>query len=180
VVSAAPNVTKIKLDTFTLAGSLALSGGGTQYDIAIDPSEMFAYVTNQNGGTITKIDLSTFKVAATLTLETPYSVAIDSSGTFAYVTNHAPGTLTKIDLSIFNLVGSPLACGEGCAGVAIAGNGNIYVVNTLDGTVTEIDYVTFKVVRSALAVGTLPQRIAIDSIPSPDLSHKALPTLKAV
>jgi DNA-binding beta-propeller fold protein YncE len=169
-VSATPSVTKINLVTSSVVGSLALSaGGGTQYDIAIDLSETFAYVTNLQGGIVTKINLSTFKVAATLTVETPHSIAIDPSNTYAYVTNYATGTLTKIDLSTFNLVGLPLECGDGCAGVAIASSGNIYVVNStdgIDGTVTEIDRETFTTVGMARTVGSNPQRIAIDPLPA--------------
>jgi YVTN family beta-propeller protein len=163
VVNAAPSVTKIDLKTFTLSAALALSAiGGTQFDVAIDPSGSYLYVTNHNGGTLTKIALSTFSVVATLTIATPHSIVIDSSGSFAYVTNQSTGTVTKIDLTTFNLVGSPLAVGSGPSGIALDSNGNIYVTNALDGTVSLIDHETFTVIDT-LKVGNNPQRIVIDS-----------------
>jgi DNA-binding beta-propeller fold protein YncE len=165
VVTDAPSVIKINLKAFRLTATLALTyDGGTQYDVAIDPSDTYLYVVNHNANTVTKIALDDFTVSATLTLETPNAIVIDSSGTFAYVTNHAGDLVTRIDLDQFNLAGT---VGAGCAGIALDSTGNIYATDANAGTVSLIDHETFKVVGSPVSVGSQPHSIVIDSVPPP-------------
>ncbi len=76
------------------AGS-ALAVGSGPYSIAIDPTGAYAYVANEGGGTVTKINLSTFAtVGSALTVgSNPYSIAIaPSTAVTATIINEAtPG-----------------------------------------------------------------------------------------
>ena len=82
----------------------------------------YAYVANFGGGTVTKINLSTFlTVGSALAVGSgPYSIAIDPAGAYAYVANYSGGTVTKINLSTFTTVGSALTVGSSPQSIAIA------------------------------------------------------------
>ena len=125
----------------------------------------YAYVVNNGGPTVSKIDLSTFTtVGSALAVGTsPYGIAIDPSGAYAYVANSSSNTVSKIDLSTFTIVGSALTVGTGPIAIAIDPSGTYaYVPNYSSNTVSKIDLSTFTTVGSALAVGSYPYGIAID------------------
>jgi YVTN family beta-propeller protein len=141
-----------------------LAVGSGPFSIAIDPAGTYAYVANE-GGTVTKINLSTFAtVGSALAVgSNPHSIAIDPTGTYAYVANYGASTVTKINLSTFLTVGSALAVGSSPFGIAIDPTGTYaYTANEGGNSVTKINLSTFATVGSALAVGSNPYSIAID------------------
>ena len=86
------------VDVPTVGSALAV--GSNPYSIAIDPTGTYAYVANDGGSTVTKINLSTFlTVGSALAVgSNPYSIAIDPAGAYAYVANEGGSTVTKINL----------------------------------------------------------------------------------
>jgi len=129
--------------------------------VAINPAGTFAYVTNQNSGNVSKIDLATDTVVKTINVgTTPMGVAINPAGTFGYVVNYGLSTVSKIDLAT-DAVTTPITVGSGPQGLAINPAGTFaYVSNRFSGTVSKIDLATN--VSSPITVGLNPVRVAIN------------------
>ena len=99
-----------------------LAVGLSPIAIAIDSTSTFAYVADNVGNTVTKINLSTFATVGTALAvgSSPIAIAIDSTNTYAYVANNGDNSVTKINLSTFTAVGSALTVGSGPVSIAIA------------------------------------------------------------
>lgn len=122
----------------------------------------FAYVTNQNSGTVTVIDTSTNTVVTNVSLcgecaaPRPKGVAVTPNGKFVFVANSGNGTVSVIDTST-NSVSKTISLSLFCdctsipLGVAITpdgtrayvtdagGTGAIYVINTSTYAVMAVD-----------------------------------------
>ena len=71
--------------------------GRNPYGIAVDPAGTFAYVTNFFDGTVSKIDLGTNAVAATITVgSNPIGIVVSLDGSKVYVVNNSSGTVSVI------------------------------------------------------------------------------------
>ena len=141
-----------------------LAVGLSPIAIAIDSTSTFAYVANNVGNSVTKINLSTFAtVGSALAVgSSPIAIAIDSTNTYAYVANFTGNSVTKINLSTFTAVGSALTVGSNPVSIAIDPAGAYAYTANYGGTVTKINLSTFATVGSALTVGSGPFSIAID------------------
>ena len=129
--------------------------------VAINPAGTFAYVTNQNSGNVSKIDLATDAVVKTINVgTTPMGVAINPAGTFGYVVNYGLSSVSKINLAT-DVVTTPITVGSGPQGLAINPAGTFaYVSNRFSGTVSKIDLATN--VSSPITVGSSPLRVVIN------------------
>jgi YVTN family beta-propeller protein len=143
-----------------------------------------AYVTNENGSTVSVIDTTTNTVAATVAVGTePYGIAIAPHGTSAYVANADSNTVSVIDTAT-NSATRSIAVRALPAGIAITpGGATAYVVDNLSGRVSIIVTTTGKVARS-IRVGTRfsePDAVAItpDQAPVAHLSVSAAPAGRA-
>ena len=68
--------------------------------IAVDPAGTFAYVTNSDSGSVSKINLATNTVIATIKVgDQPSAIAVNPAGTFAYVTYRISDSVSKINLA---------------------------------------------------------------------------------
>lgn len=84
---------------------------------------------------------------------------------FAYTGNYDGDSVSVIDTETNQVVGLPIAVGDGPYSTAIAPNGKtLYVANELSEDLTAVDTQTRKVVGAPIALGTQPAVIAI----SPD------------
>jgi len=117
--------------------------GTTPYDVAINPSGTFAYVSNYGSDTVSKIDLATNTVAATIIVgDGPWGLAINPLGTFAYVSNDLNGTVSKIDLAT-NTVVTTITVEQWPWYVGINPAGTFaYVTNRSNNIVSKIDLAT--------------------------------------
>jgi YVTN family beta-propeller protein len=111
--------------------------------VAINPSGTFAYVSNYGSDTVSKIDLATNTVAATIIVgDGPWGLAINPLGTFAYVSNDQNGTVSKIDLAT-NTVVTTITVEQWPWYVGINPAGTFaYVTNRSNNIVSKIDLAT--------------------------------------
>jgi YVTN family beta-propeller protein len=130
--------------------------------VAIDPAGTFAYVANAGPSTVSKIDLATDTVVATITdFSYPICVVVNSAGTFAYVANLLGNSVSKIDLATDTVVDT-ITVGSWPNGVAVNPAGTFaYVTNLTGGTVSTIDLAT-DTVGVTIPVGSSPAGVAID------------------
>lgn len=113
------NIVKIDLVSFTVVGNLD-TGVGTLLGVGmIEPTGQFAYFgTYADPGQVLKIDLATFSLSDTLTLEAgearPTVAVMSNDGAHAYFGTRqtTPGRVIKVDLANFARVGA-LTLNEG-------------------------------------------------------------------
>ena len=154
--------------------------GRSPQGVAVNPAGTFAYVTNADDDTVSKIDLAAGTVVATINISAPdvndypHDVAINPAGTFAYVTNFW-GTVSKINLAT-NTVDATIQAAvvadyryrDRPFSLAINPAGTFAYVTIYsnngqeNGTVSKINLATDTVV-ARVTVGLSPTRLAIDS-----------------
>jgi YVTN family beta-propeller protein len=134
----------------------------------VRPSECqaaaYAYVANQDDGTVTVIRISDNRVLGTIDLESsgPIGVAVTPDGTRVYVTNRGDGTVSVIRTSDDTVVGDPIGVGKKPFGVAVTPDGTrVYVANRGDDAVTVIDTSDNTVVGNLIDVGKGPVGVAV-------------------
>lgn len=126
--------------------------GRNPYGITVDPSGTFAYVTNYTDGTVSKIDLGSYIVTATIPVGVnPIGVIVSPDGSKIYAVNNASDSVSVIDAadntSIMTVaVGlRPFGAAVNAAGtfvyVANSGGNSISVIKTADNSViTKSDF----------------------------------------
>jgi YVTN family beta-propeller protein len=114
------------------------------------PTGPFAYVTNQNDGSVTVIDTPTNAVVTTISLcpdcgPGPKGLAVTPNGKFVYVANSGAGTVSVIDTST-NTVSTTITllsicdCSSSPIGVAITPDGTrAYVTDAGQAAIQVID-----------------------------------------
>jgi YVTN family beta-propeller protein len=122
-------VTRI-LNTRTVTAvvcALALSGVWAGVAQASDP---LAYVTNEQSGTISAVDLATGAVATPITVgEQPDGIAITPDGATAYVADFGSSQIVPVTLAT-GAVGTPIALDNRPSAIAIAPGGKTaYVIS---------------------------------------------------
>ena len=71
--------------------------GANPLGVAVTPNGAYAYVANNDPGTVSVIATATNTVVATVTVGVnPYGVAVTPNGAYAYVANYGPGTVSVI------------------------------------------------------------------------------------
>lgn len=120
--------------------------GSKPYGIAVDPAGTFAYVTNFGDATVSKIDLGTYTVTATISVgSNPIGIVVSPDGSKIYAVNSS-GTVSVISAAdntniITVAVGSnPFGVAVNPAGtfvyVANSGGNSISIIKTADNSVT--------------------------------------------
>jgi YVTN family beta-propeller protein len=146
------------------ADTVATTIGVVDYpnSVAINPAGTFAYVTG-GSGVVSKIDLATDTVVATITGGDAIGLAINPVGTFAYVANTWAGTVSKIDLATDSVVATIAVANPYSVAINPAGT-FAYVTNPdiSSGGVSKINLATDTVVATITA-GSQPTGLAIDS-----------------
>jgi len=117
-----------------------------------------AYIPNVNDNTLSRINLSTNTVTATISVGNgPWAMA--RAGTGMYVTISNDDAVYVIDVTKDEVIRTITGAGDRPVGITINGTG-AYVVNEYGGTVTIIDTTNFQVERT-ITVGLSPIGIAI-------------------
>ena len=112
--------------------------GNGPFGVAFTPNGAYAYVTNQNSGTVSVISTATNTVTATVTLGSlPYAVAVTPNGEYAYVTNVGNNTVSVISTAS-NTITATVPAGLSPLSVTISPNGP-YAYVTHD---TYLDYIS--------------------------------------
>lgn len=87
-----------KIDTSS--GSIVASipvGEGYMGAVAINAGGTLAFVVDNSGNTVAKVNLSNFRKAVSIAVGiSPWGIALNPTGTFAYVANTTSGTVSKI------------------------------------------------------------------------------------
>ena len=151
----------------------SITVGSSPQGVAINPAGTFAYVTNSNSNSVSKINLTNDTVVATITVygfwadatqSQPKGVAINPAGTFAYVTHvdEENGSVSKINLATDTVV-ARIRNTRFHWDMAINPAGTFaYVGNwSSANTVSKINLATDTVVAT-IAVGECPNGVAIN------------------
>ena len=76
-----------------------ITGLSEPFGVAVTPNGAYAYVANDDSGTVSVISTATNKVTATITVgSSPYDVAVTPNGTYAYVVNFDSATVSVINV----------------------------------------------------------------------------------
>ena len=141
--------------------------GNGSYGVAFTPNGEYAYVTNQNSGTVSVISTASNTVTAKVTLgSAPYAVAVTPNGAYVYVTNVGNDTVSVISTATNKLVATVIV-GNDPTGVAVTPNGEyVYVSNddalsnnnsvSVISTATNTVTATISVGRSTSSVAVTP------------------------
>jgi YVTN family beta-propeller protein len=87
--------------------------------VSVSHAAPFAYITNNDGDTVSVIDMPSDTVVKTVTVGTgPYGIAVNPAGTRVYVANQESNTVSVIDTSS-NSVIDTINVGNGPFGVAV-------------------------------------------------------------
>jgi len=126
-------------DTVVFQKLLDVPVGRGPHGIAADPARTFAYVTNSTDGTVSKIDLSNYNVAATITVgSNPLGIVVTPDGTSIYVVNNSSGTVSVIRAAD-NTIIVTVPVGISPFGIAVNPAGTfVYVANSGDNSVSII------------------------------------------
>jgi YVTN family beta-propeller protein len=121
--------------------------GRNPYGIAVDPAGTFAYVTNFGDATVSKIDLGTNTIAATIPVgSNPIGIVISPDGSKVYTVNNSSGTVSVISAADNTSI-TTVAVGINPFGAAInpagtfvyvtnSGGNSLSVIKTADNSVT--------------------------------------------
>jgi YVTN family beta-propeller protein len=91
--------------------------------VAISPDKRFAYVTNQNGASLSVVDLAGLTTVASIPVgRGPFGVALTPDGSQAYVANSASGSVSIVDTASGTVTGTIPIPGIQPRGVAITNN----------------------------------------------------------
>jgi len=122
--------------------------GRGPHGIAADPAGKFAYVTNSTDGTVSKIDLSNYTVAAAAIAvgSNPLGILVTPDGTSIYVANNSSGTVSVISTADnTRIVTVPV--GTNPSGIAVNPAGTfVYVANSGSNSVSVIKTVDNSVI----------------------------------
>lgn len=140
------------LDTAShIASSNVFNVGAIPVGVAMHPSGIKAYVTNQGHNTVSVIDTATNKVKATVDVapagQGPAGVAVTPDGRKVYVANYATDKVSVIDAgsdTVLRTIALPVGSKPiGVAAIKKAdGTQQVFVANSGTNTVSVIDTVT--------------------------------------
>ena len=121
--------------------------GRNPYGIAVDPAGTFAYVTNFTDGTVSKIDLATNTVAATINVgSNPIGIVVTPDGSKVYVVNNSSGSVSVINAADNTIITAvtvginPFGAAVNPAGTFVyvtnSGGNSLSIIKTADNSVT--------------------------------------------
>lgn len=113
--------------------------GRNPYGIAVDPAGTFAYVTNYTDGSVSKIDLGSYLVTATIPVgSNPTGIVVSPDGSKIYVVNNSSGTVSVISAADNTNI-TAVSVGLNPYGVAVNPAGTfVYVTNSGGNSVSVI------------------------------------------
>ena len=120
--------------------------GRNPYGIAVDPAGTFAYVTNFDNATVSKIDLSNYIVTAIPVGSNPIGIVVSPDGSKIYAGNSGSNTVSVIS-AVDNTNIITVAVGINPLGVAVNPAGTfVYVTNSGENSISVIKTVDHSVI----------------------------------
>jgi YVTN family beta-propeller protein len=120
--------------------------GRNPYGIAVDPAGTFAYVTNFDDATVSKIDLSNYIVTAIPVGSNPIGIVVSPDGSKIYAVNSGSNTVSVIS-AVDNTNIITVAVGINPFGVAVNPAGTfVYVTNSGENSISVIKTVDHSVI----------------------------------
>ena len=138
--------------------------GSNPQGVAFDPTGSFAYVVNENSGTVNVIDGATNTVTHTITVgASPYYVAFEPYKNIAYVINSGAASISVINTATNSVINTLTVGLSNPQGIAFNPTGTLaYIVNTGAGNVVIINTTTNVLLAGGISVGSSPKGIAIN------------------
>lgn len=135
-----------------------LPGGHDPESFDITPDGKTIYVSNEDAGTATVLDVASGNVVGTVTVgEEPEGVSTRPDGKEVWVTSEGKGTVSAIDVGT-NEVVATIRVGRRPRSVAFTPDGaKAYVPAEFGGTVTVVDANTHQVLKTIKIPGTNPR-----------------------
>lgn len=130
---------------------------------AVHPDGHTVYVANNQGASISVIDVGSHNVQTISPVFIPFAIVFDPSGDFAYVTEDA-GAVRVIDASTLQIIDT-IVLDPGARDIEISADGAflyVAVLNTFDGYLAKIDTAT-RMVVDTVDVGTFPHGVALST-----------------
>jgi streptogramin lyase len=150
----------VRIDPSDVSGieTISLDDGASPKGVAVGAGSV--WVAESLKGRVDRIDPSTRKVVASISLLQGQPSDVVFGEGFVWVTEMSADSVTRIDPDSDQ--GTPIdEVGNGPTGV-VAADGRVWVANTLDGTVAGIDPSSAKVVeRIELGSGLSPDGVAL-------------------
>lgn len=142
---------------------LALTGFGSgAFAAAAQASDSFAYVTNENAGTISRVNLTTQTAGTPIKVGSePDAIAITPNGATAYVADHGSSEIVPVALAT-GAVGTPIRLSDKPNAIAITPDGATAYVISDAGRAWPIDLATRKV-GTPIRIPTNSDAIAINA-----------------
>ena len=146
-----------------------IQGGHDPENFDITPDGKFIYVSNEDAGTATVLDLSDGKSVATVKVGAePEGVKITPDGKEVWVTSEGKGTVTVIDAGSNKAIAT-IKVGKRPRSVIFAPDGSKgYVPAEVGGNVSVVDVKTHKVLKTLDLTKTTPDAKPMGSAISPD------------
>lgn len=122
---------------------------GAVHHVAVSPDNRFAAVTHPGEGTITLIDLGSYRLIRTIATGLGPNFAIfDPTSEHLYVSNAGDGTISDIEIGAW-IVRRSMPVGKSPEHIVLSPNGStLYVNNVNDGTVSALSLASGEVVRT--------------------------------
>lgn len=148
------------IDTATLTVAKRIHTGKGHHEIAFTPDDRFAFITNQQSGTLSCINVRQLEVVRELRVgSSPTSLAFASLSQSVYVTNESDGTVVVVDSGNFETL-TRIKTAPGTSKLRIPANGRFaFAANQQTGTVYILDLSTNRLVHS-VPVGPGPDQIS--------------------
>jgi YVTN family beta-propeller protein len=135
----------------------AFNAGGSPTELAV--GEGAIWVTNNDEGTVTRVDPTTNDVIATIDVgPNPSDITVGAGA--VWVANEGDGTVSRIDPASDQMVAA-IDAGEGLSGVSASKNA-IWITNKDNGTVTRVDPTTNEPIAT-IDVGSNPHDVRVSA-----------------
>ncbi|MCE5287871.1 MAG: serine/threonine-protein kinase [Nocardiaceae bacterium] len=131
-------------------------------DVALDPAQHRAFITNSSEGVLTVVDTESSTVTGTVLVgKEPAAVAVNPSTHAVYVANSADGTIAVVDPATWSVTAT-VPVGSHPVDIAIDVEANTAYVANLDSNSVSVVDLSNNTVRKTVEVGPEPRCLAFD------------------
>jgi YVTN family beta-propeller protein len=148
------------IDTATRTVAAQISTGMGHHDIALSSDDSYAFVTNQQDGTLTVIDIARLaRVKDLKTGDSPVAVAFSQQSRMAYVVHEVDGTIVSVD-GLRQETGARIKVRPGLVALQFTPDGRYgFAVNRKESTAHIFDAAT-NLLLHTVPVGPSPDQVS--------------------